>query len=391
MVAELQRRRAPYFHPDPELPKHGIRVRPVGPGAYTVITRDPYGKQRWVKIGSTAEMGIGAARKVAREVIARIERGDTPFPPVPTQPDSVEAVCRNWLERHVEKNKLRTGGEIRRVVQTYILPHWASRNFVDIRRGDIATLLDHIEDRHGAHTADAALAVLRSLATWVQSRDDSYVPPFTKGMRRVPKQNRKRSRWLNDDELRAVWRAASAKDAGAFGSLIRLLLLTGQRRDKLLTLRWGDIAPDGTWTIRTAAREKGNPGSLVLPQAALAIIRAMPRFAGNPHVFAGTGNGHKVFSQSYKVGFDKRCGVHGWRLHDLRRSARSLMSRAGIRPDIAERALGHAVGTIEATYDRHHYRDEMADALRRLAALIDHIVNPPEGGNVVPFESAVAS
>ena len=368
MVAELPVLSKPYFYPDPELPKHGIRVRPSGRKAYTVITRDPYGEQKWPKIGSTAEMKIAEARDIARTVIRRVEAGLAPFEAPPNKPDSVEAVAGHWFTRHVIKNKLRTAAEIKRVVDRYILPHWAARDFVSIRRRDIAELLDHLEDRHGPHTADAALAHLRSMATWVQSCDDSYAPPFTKGMRRVPKQARKRARILNDAELPAVWHAAAA--SGSFGALVLLLLLTGQRLAKVLTMRWGDISPDGVWTIRTAPREKGNPGSLVLNVTALTIIKSMPRFAGNPHVFAGSGASHKVFSQSYKRALDKKSGVHGWKLHDLRRTSRSLMSRAGIRPDIAERVLGHAVGNIEATYDRHHYREEMADALRRLAALI---------------------
>ena len=72
MVATLPRRAQPYFHPDPELPKHGVRVRPTGPGAYTVITRDPFGKQRWTKVGSTAEIAIAEARDIARTVIRRV-------------------------------------------------------------------------------------------------------------------------------------------------------------------------------------------------------------------------------------------------------------------------------------------------------------------------------
>jgi integrase len=390
-VSKLPRRSTPYFHPDPLLVGHGIRVRPTGPGAYTVIVRDPYKRQRWVKIGSTDAMKIAEARDIARAVIRRVEQGLAPFPEAPTKPDSVEAVAEGWLKRHVQKRGLRTSREIERVLKKYILPHLGSRSFVELKRRDIAQLLDYIEDRFGAHTADAALAHLRSMATWLQGRDDGYTPPFTKGMRRVPKQARARSRTLNDAELRAVWHAAG--DAGAFGSLVRLLLLSGQRLAKVVTMKWGDIAPDGTWTIRTAPREKGNPGSLVLPESALAIMRAQPHIAGNPHIFAGNGAGRKVFSQSYKVGLDRASGVSGWKLHDLRRSARSLMSRAGVRPDIAERVLGHAVGNIQATYDRHSYDSEVADALRRLAALIERIVNPPEGDNVVVVlhEAAVAS
>ncbi len=333
-------------------------------------------------------MKIAEARDIARSVIRRVEQGLAPFEAPPTKPDSVEAVAEAWLKRHVHKRGLRTAGEIERVFKKYVLPHVGNRSFVELKRRDIAELLDHIEDRHGAHTADAALAHLRSMATWVQSRDDDYVPPFTKGMRRVPKQARARSRTLTDAELRAVWAAAGV--AGAFGALVQLLLLTGQRLDKVVDMRFGDVSRDGVWTIRTAPREKGNPGSLVLPAQALAIIKSMPRLAGNSHVFAGNGAGPKVFSQSYKVGLDKKSGVHGWKLHDLRRTARSLMSRAGVRPDIAERCLGHIVGGVEGIYDRHTYDAEKADALRKLAALIERIVNPP-ADNVVALHEAASS
>ena len=75
-----------------------------------------------------------------------------------------------------------------------------------------------------------------------------------------------------------------------------------------------------------------------------------------------------------------------WQLHDLRRTARSLMARAGVRPDIAERVLGHAIAGVEGVYDRHQYADEKADALARLAALVRDIVQPPVA-NVVPMKS----
>jgi len=285
MVAALPRRSTPYFHADPELPKHGVRVRPYGPASYTVITRDPFQKQRWVKVGSVAEMTITEARDISRTVIRRVEAGLAPFEAPPPQPESVAAVARNWLARHVDKNRLRTAAELHRHVDKYILPHWAERAFVEIKRRDIAELLDHIEDAHGPAMADAVLSTLRSIATWVQSRDDGYTPPFTKGMRRVPAHARKRARILDDAELRAVWLAAA--DAGTYGHLIRLLLLTAQRREKLLSMRWSDIDAEGIWTIPTAPREKGTPGSLRLPAQVLAIIQTLPRFVGNDYLFAG--------------------------------------------------------------------------------------------------------
>jgi integrase len=385
-VAKLPRKLKPYFHPDPELVKFGIRVRRSG-AAYTVITRDAYGKQRWVKIGDTTEFKIDEARDRAREVIRRVEAGLPAKEPPPPKPDSVADTAEQWLQRHVEKNQHISATETRRVVEKYILPHWRDRVFVDIRRSDIADLMDSIEDESGPAMADRVLATLRSIATWVQSRNEDYRPPFVKKMQRVAKQNRKRKRYLDDDELRTVWHAAA--DAGAFGAVIRLLLLTAQRRAKVITLRWDDIDANGVWTIRTAPREKNNAEYLKLPAEAIEIIKSQPRFVGNPYVFAGGNGAARGFNFSRgKRDFDKKCGVTGWVLHDLRRTSRSLMSRAGVISEHAERVLGHAVGGIEATYNRHAFDDEKEIALAKLAALIGRIVDPPEGGNVVAIDEA---
>ena len=158
---------------------------------------------------------------------------------------------------------------------------------------------------------------------------------------------------------------------------VKILLLTGQRKEKVAAMRWQDI--DGAvWTIPTEARQKGNAGKLVLPKIALEIINAQPRFASNPYVFAGEGGGHIKGWSRRKRQFDARLDrLAPWVLHDLRRTARSLMSRAGVRPDIAERVLGHIIKGVEGVYDRHSYREEKAHALRALASLIENITNPP--------------
>jgi integrase len=220
-------------------------------------------------------------------------------------------------------------------------------------------------------------------------RVDDYVSPFAKVKRRVPKEARKRTKALTDDEIRAIWR--TAETAGAYGALVRLLLLTAQRREKVISMRRADISPDGAWTVPSAAREKGTGGKLKLPDAALGIINALPRFVGDDRVFPAThGSGPFSNLSREKATFDQRCGVTGWVLHDLRAAARSLMSRAGVRPDIAERVLGHAVAGVVGVYDRHAYLDEKADALQRLAKLIEHIVNGGDGANVVAFPGAAS-
>jgi integrase len=247
-----------------------------------------------------------------------------------------------------------------------------------------------VEDAHGPWIADAVLSTLRAVASWYATRHDTYVPPFTKNMRRVPAQDRKRSRFLNDDELRRVWLAAEAEDS-VFGAFVRVLLLTAQRREKVATLKWSDISPDGVWTIRAeSAREKGHAGVLQLPPLAVKIIRSQPRFVSNEYVFAGRRPGEPIAGFApLHTAFKARCGVDGWTLHDLRRTARSLLSRTAVRPDIAERTLGHAVGGSNTqTYDRHDYRDEIGNALVKLASLIESIIHPPPADDkVVPMRT----
>ena len=102
--------------------------------------------------------------------------------------------------------------------------------------------------------------------------------------------NGARERILSDDELRQIWLAA--EQGGEFGSLIQLALLTGQRLDKLVEMRWADISANGVWTVPVADREKGAGGELVLPEMALAVLRRQPRIFGTDLVFPparGTG------------------------------------------------------------------------------------------------------
>jgi integrase len=266
-----------------------------------------------------------------------------------------------------------------------VLPVLGEREFTSIRRSDVATLMDEIEDDHGARQADLVLGIVRSIMNWYATRDDDYRPPLVKGMRRIAPKDLERSRVLDDRELAAVWKVA--EDNGTFGALILLLLLSGQRLRKVMAMRWQDITVDGVWTIQTEkdkkgkTREKSNAEELLLPEMALQIIRAQPRLGDNPYVLAGRGNSHTNNLSDGKKAFDKKLAevlpnVERWVLHDLRRTARSLMSRADVRREHAERVLGHAIGGVEGTYDHHKYTAEKADALRKLAALIDSIVHP---------------
>jgi integrase len=264
------------------------------------------------------------------------------------------------------------------MLERLVLPRWGAREFLSIRRSDVAALLDQVEDRQGKRTADKVLTVIRSLMNWYATRSDDYVPPVVRGMQRQSLAETARARILTDDELRAIWTAAES--SGVFGAFVMLALLTAQRRSKVRRMRWDEI--DGSaWSIPSEPREKSNAGVLVLPELARAIIAQQPRLG--PYVLAGRGSGPYNGFRTAKPRLDRASGITGWTLHDLRRTARSLMSRAGVNADHAERVLGHAIVGIRGTYDRHEFQAEKADALRRLAALLETIVHPRP--NVVPL------
>ena len=324
-----------YIHADPEMSGHYIRITPSRTMTFVCTARDPYRKQIWHTIGDTDLHKIDEARELAREAIKRIKAGKPAVEPVKAKPDSYETVARNWLKQ--EAQAFRTKKEVERVLDKYVLPYWGARNFVDIKRSDVASLMDTIKDKHGARQADIALALVASIANWFATRDDDYVSPIVKGMRRGKRVTR--DRILTDAELRTVWNEAG--QAGTFGAFVRILILTAQRRDIAVTMRWADISKDGVWTIQKEDRSKGNLGAVKLPAEALAIIKAQPKFAGNPYVFAVRSDGPLRGLGKFKNRFAERCNLSTeWRLHDLRRTARSLMSKGGVASDIAERVDG---------------------------------------------------
>jgi integrase len=209
----------------------------------------------------------------------------------------------------------------------------------------------------------------------------------------------KRDRVLTDDELRAFWRASLGWDH-AFSRMLRFILLTATRHNEAADMRWSEIDGD-TWTIPGARYKTNIDFELPLSDAALKVLALAPRFGEKGFVFTTTGNvgigGHSKFKREFdgrmlaelrKTAAERwddpeRVTLERWVIHDLRRSARSLMTQAGIAPDHAERALGHVIGGIRGVYDRHDYHAEKRAAFEALAARLDLILNPQP--NVVPL------
>jgi integrase len=263
-----------------------------------------------------------------------------------------------------------------------VLKPLGSRQIHAITRKELIRLLDKIEDGSGPRAADLTLAYLRKIFNWFAVRDETFRSPVIKGMARGKASERARSRILNDAELTAAWRCDMP---GPFPALVRWLLLTAARRREASHMLWDELTNNGDWLL-PAARNKTKQDLLrPLSAAARRVLARMleQQIDGCKYVYTSDG-AHPLSGYSkYKKQFDAACGVTGWTLHDLRRTARSLMSRAGVNSDVAERCLGHVIGGVRGVYDRHEYYTEKKRAYEKLAELIEQIVNPQD--NVIPL------
>jgi integrase len=318
------------------------------------------GKRKRLTFGAYPIISLASARTHADEARAAIAEGRDPQA---VANETLRAVCELYMRR--EGSKLRTAGWRQGVLERHIYPTLGQRPIAEIKRSEIERLLDRIEEGSGPAMATETLVIIRTVMNWHAARSDDFLSPVVKGMARTQRSEQSRDRVLSDDELRAIWNA----QGGMFGDYIRFLLLTAARRNEVAGMTWAELQ-GSDWVLPAARNKTGVELMRPLSKAAQAILASLPRTGA---FVWGNGKALTSFSKS-KEAFDKACGVRGWRIHDLRRTARSLMSRAGVPSDHAERCLGHVIGGVRGVYDRHEYHAEKRQAYEALAALIERIV-----------------
>jgi hypothetical protein len=354
-------------------------VQPSGRRAFAVRYRHG-GISR--KLTLQAGITLAQARKLAADALFEVAQGHDPGETKKAAKakadlvaaDTVARVCEEWAQR--EGKRLRTIEVRRRILTRWVYPAFGDRQINDIKRTDIIRLLDKAQDASGPRMADMVLASLSRVFNWHAVRSDEFRSPIVRGMTRsAPATERARMRVLTDSEMRIVWRAAET--AGTFGALIRFLLLTTARLNEAARMSRGEL--DGPlWTLPASRNKTKVDLERPLSETALELLRSLPQFEGCRFFF--TQDGARPFSSfsRAKTALDAECGgaVGPWRLHDLRRTARSIMSRAGVPPDHAERVLGHLIQGERRTYDRHGFHSEKKAALEALAEQIERILNP---------------
>ena len=364
---------------------HGLYVVVQPSGARSFAVRYRYaGKPR--KLTLQGGISLAAARKAAANALFEVAQGRDPgiakrqVKQVQrlAADDTFRAIAEEYFRR--EGNRLRSAGSRRAALERLVYPTLGDRPIDGIRRSEIIRLLDRIEEgtplgvEGGPVMADRTLAFIRKIMNWYASRSDDFRSPIVRGMARANAKERARSRVLSDDELQRVWSAAAASGA-PFGYYVRFLLLTAARRNEAAHMRWSELA--GTdWTLPGVRNKTKVDFARPLSAAAQHILAGVPRIFGCEFVFSTDGRRALGNFARLKAELDAASGVTGWRLHDLRRTARSLMSRAGVNADHAERCLGHVITGVRGVYDRHEFHREKLQAFEALAAQIERIVSP---------------
>jgi integrase len=378
-----------------EIPDPGARglyaiVEPSGYQSFAVRYRFG-GKPRKLSLG---HVSLSIARKQCADALNEVAQGRDPSlakrEAKQARRDSEATTFRSVAIRYFKikagmkaegdgvtfTGKMRTARRRLADTERLVFPTLGNRPIAEIKRSQIVDLLDTIETENGSVMADRMLGTIRSILNWHMSRSDDYRSPIVRGMARTSNHGRARTRILEDSEIRAIW-AVQAEDS--FLPLVKFLLLTGARRSEAANMTWDELRGN-VWTLPAARNKTGVDLERPLSEAAMAIVNAQPRTNG--FVFPAARGKAIVSFAGPKAVLDVASRTSDWTIHDLRRTARSLLSRAGVDSDHAERCLGHVIRGVRGVYDRHEYRAEKEFAYASLAALIERIVNPPEGDNV---------
>ena len=420
---------------DKMLPGFGLRVAPPRPGSregrktWIVLGRVD-GKPVMETLGTLAQIPkVDKARDLARASMAKMRGGTKPLDERRAERERKKAtgeaaeaaaqeaiegrfavVAERFLAEHIERKcQPKYAAEVRRILEHDVLPRWADRQARGITKHDVNELLDAKASRRerarkgttggSAIQANRTLTRLRTLFAWAAAHDlidgDPTAGVLLRGKERT------RDRTLGDDEILWFWRGAE-RAGWPYGAILRLLLLTAQREGEVAGMRWSELDLEKRlWTIPRERTKSDRAHTVHVSDFAAEILGTLPRlgdlvfpsWVGKPIAsFAKPKQrlDDAMTAQLREARGDPEAELDAWIIHDLRRTATTIMARLNVAPHVADKILNHSAGTIRgvaATYNRFAYLDERKAALEALGRFVEGLVRPG-GGNVVELRRA---
>ncbi len=360
-----------------------LRVSPSGAKTWSCCYKR-FGRMQRMTIGSFPEIALADARTKARDIIHDVAHGKDP------QLEKIQLreggtfgeLVDEFLEKYVTAKKLRRGAETKRILEKEFVPELRHTPISAVTRAMIRNLVE-AKAVEAPIMANRMLSAASKLFNWAISRDLVDASPCYKLSAPSPKVSR--DRVLNDDEIRKLWKAFDAEPSSVADTL-KLRLLTAQRGGEVLSMRWADIDMESRWWTIPKERSKNKMAHKVwIADSTLEILQELKtknsqrtKRQGGPSewVFPGKRK-EKPLVETKRILADirKAAGVENWKGHDLRRTAATKMTEAGIDRLTVAKVLNHAESGVTAVYDRNSYDKEKKFALDKWARRLSVIVS----------------
>jgi integrase len=377
---------------DQEVKGFGLKVTPSGGRTYVYQYRvgGREAKVRRYTIGAHGHWTPDGARKEARRLAQLVDQGVDPAAALKVKRrESVDLAFPAYAERFINeylKVEWKGGHELAAgILRRDAIPVLKGKSLKEITRADISGLMDRMSGKPAARRN--AFAALRRMFKWAVNRGDLDVSPLRD--MDPPAAPPSRDRVLTDQELALILRAA-AELGYPFGPLVRLLVLTGQRREEVAGLNWSELDREkALWTLPAHRAKNGVVHDVPLSPPAVVLLDEVAR-QNRPQnssaawpikglVFSTTGRTRVSGFSAAKRRLDKLtlrltstsgasepASVAPWRIHDLRRSLATGLQRLGVRFEVTEAVLNHVSGSrsgVAGVYQRHHWSTEKRAAL----------------------------
>jgi integrase len=394
-VARFQPQEKEVTYWDLMLPGFGVRVSPKGRKTWIVVYRVKDGRQRMETLGTIATVPkVEAARNLARASMIKARAGTDPIDErreaaaADAAKPTVNYIADGYLARLMERRRASTVFHTRRIIDLRVRPKWGDRYASEITRAQVRAVVEEVmakplRKKVGRPTAEASttLGIIERMFGYAVAEDLMTENP-AKGIAN-PHILTARDRVLSDDEIKLFW-SACEQLGWPYGPLFKLLLVTGQRRQEVASMRWSELDLDKRlWSLPKERTKNNKAHDIPLSDAAVEIVEGLCNLG--PLVFPAPRSGHSV--QHYSDARQRLDAIMGrecdpiphWVLHDLRRTAATGLQRLGIRLEVTEACLNHVSGSrsgIVGVYQRHNWADEKRAALEAWGRFIEALVKP---------------
>ncbi|TVQ29410.1 MAG: site-specific integrase [Geminicoccaceae bacterium] len=365
----------------------GVRVLSSGRRAWVVRFRVGTA-QRFVTLARIEALSVRKARAKAGDLLAQARLGSDPRAEIERRKRALakpELTMRDLIDLYLERDAARRLGAasfagVRHSLQTVAAPLHGLPPTAGERRV-LAELVQSVAGTRGPRAADLFSVHLSRTFNWAIQAGIVDVNPAQRLPRMVT--NGSRDRVLTPLELRAIWHLAA--EQGSYGAILRLLILTGQRRQELGGMTWDEVDLDaGVWTLPGTRTKNRRAHVVPLSTTARPILLEAATARGGGYVFGLGGRAPFKGWSKCKARLDAAVAAAGvrvrpWVVHDLRRSAVTHMAEIGIAPHVIEAVVNHVSGHragVAGIYNRATYAAEKRDALQRWADHLQNLVDP---------------